>query len=82
MWCLGLRGYWRLGIHKFELLLAVGTTLRLCSDLFMTPLTYFQVLMMVGTLSVDRCCFGEGNVQFFFGYMYINIYESKLVVTR
>ncbi|KAK8392277.1 hypothetical protein O3P69_017693 [Scylla paramamosain] len=47
MWCLGLRGYWRLSIHKFELLLAVGTTLRLCSDLFMTPLTYFQVLRIV-----------------------------------
>lgn len=47
MWCLGLRGYWRLSIHKFELLLAIGTTLRLCSDLFMTPLTYFQVLLIL-----------------------------------
>ncbi|KAG0726443.1 Sodium leak channel non-selective protein [Chionoecetes opilio] len=47
MWCLGLRGYWRLSIHKFELLLAVGTTLRLFSNLFMTPLTSFQVLRIV-----------------------------------
>ncbi|XP_069959955.1 sodium leak channel NALCN isoform X5 [Cherax quadricarinatus] len=47
MWCLGLRGYWRLGIHKFEFLLAVGTTLRLIPYLFMTSFTYFQVLRIV-----------------------------------
>ncbi|XP_027219949.1 sodium leak channel NALCN isoform X1 [Penaeus vannamei] len=49
IWCLGLRGYWRLTIHKFEFLLAVGTTLRILPfyDLFMTSLTYFQVLRLV-----------------------------------
>ncbi|XP_042222016.1 sodium leak channel non-selective protein-like isoform X1 [Homarus americanus] len=47
MWCLGLRGYWRLSIHKFELLLAVGTTVRLIPYLFMTSFTYFQVLRVV-----------------------------------
>ncbi|KAK3859162.1 hypothetical protein Pcinc_034699, partial [Petrolisthes cinctipes] len=47
MWCLGLRGYWRLSIHKFEFLLAVGTTLRLIPYLFDSPFTYFQVLRIV-----------------------------------
>ncbi|XP_064105310.1 sodium leak channel NALCN-like isoform X1 [Macrobrachium nipponense] len=46
-WCLGLRGYWCLAIHKFEFLLAVGTSLRLIPPLFMSALTYFQVLRIV-----------------------------------
>lgn len=43
MWCLGVRGYWRLSIHKFEFILAVGTTLRMIPYLFMTSFTFFQV---------------------------------------
>lgn len=43
LWCLGFNGYFRLTIHKFEFVLAVGTTIRLIPPLFMTALTYFQV---------------------------------------
>ncbi|KAK7076029.1 hypothetical protein SK128_019150 [Halocaridina rubra] len=46
-WCLGLRGYWCLFIHKFELVLAIGTTLRLIPQLFMSSFTAFQVLRIV-----------------------------------
>ncbi|MCL4123606.1 UNVERIFIED_CONTAM: hypothetical protein GTU68_015108, partial [Idotea baltica] len=47
LWCMGFRGYFRLTIHKFEFLLAIGTTIRLIPSLFMTSLTYFQVLRVV-----------------------------------
>ena len=45
--CLGVRGYWHLTIHKFELTLAICTTIRLMPNLFMTSLAYFQVLRIV-----------------------------------
>ncbi|KAF2357306.1 Ion transport domain [Trinorchestia longiramus] len=47
LWCLGFNAYFRLIIHKFEFVLAVGTTIRLIPPLFMTSLTYFQVLRVV-----------------------------------
>jgi len=42
IWCLGLRGYVRRSVHKFELLLVVCTTLHLIPQLFRTHMTYFQ----------------------------------------
>ncbi|XP_071140116.1 sodium leak channel NALCN-like isoform X2 [Mytilus edulis] len=48
IWCLGLYGYLRRSLHKFELLLAIGTTLHIIiPELYRTQLTYFQVLRVV-----------------------------------
>ncbi|KAJ8977287.1 hypothetical protein NQ317_015572 [Molorchus minor] len=47
VWCLGWRGYWKHSIHKFELLLAVGTTIHVIPGFYMTGFTYFQVLRVV-----------------------------------
>ncbi|KAJ9587593.1 hypothetical protein L9F63_018975, partial [Diploptera punctata] len=47
IWCLGFRGYYKHSIHKFELLLAIGTTLHIIPTLYLSGLTYFQVLRVV-----------------------------------
>lgn len=47
IWCLGLHGYYRRSLHKFELLLAIGTTLHAIPSLYMSELAYFQVLRIV-----------------------------------
>ncbi|KAG5889289.1 hypothetical protein JTB14_007050 [Gonioctena quinquepunctata] len=47
IWCLSWRGYWKHSIHKFELLLAVGTTIHIIPGFYMTGFTYFQVLRVV-----------------------------------
>lgn len=49
IWCLGFRGYYRHSIHKFELLLAIGTTLHIIPTLYLSGLTYFQVFMFLCT---------------------------------
>lgn len=43
MWCLGWRGYWKHSIHKFELLLSIGTSIHIIPQFYMTGFTYFQV---------------------------------------
>lgn len=43
MWCLGWRGYYKHSIHKFELLLAIGTTVHLIPSFYLSVFTYFQV---------------------------------------
>jgi hypothetical protein len=47
IWCLGWRGYWKHSIHKFELLLVVGTTIHVMPGCYMSVFTYFQVLRVV-----------------------------------
>lgn len=47
IYCLGWRGYYKHSIHKFELLLAIGTTLHIIPGLYLSGLTYFQVLRVV-----------------------------------
>ncbi|XP_065332108.1 sodium leak channel NALCN isoform X4 [Cloeon dipterum] len=47
IWCLGWKGYWRHSYHKFELLLAIGTSLHIIPQLYLSVLTYFQVLRVV-----------------------------------
>ncbi|XP_050511308.1 sodium leak channel NALCN isoform X1 [Diabrotica virgifera virgifera] len=47
IWCLAWRGYWKHSIHKFELLLAIGTTIHVIPGFYMTGFTYFQVLRVV-----------------------------------
>lgn len=43
IWCLGPRGYFKQSIHKFELLLAIGTSVHVIPGLYLSALTYFQV---------------------------------------
>lgn len=47
IWCLGWRGYFKHSIHKFELLLAIGTTIHVIPSFYMSGFTYFQVLRIV-----------------------------------
>lgn len=43
IWCLGFKPYFSRSIFKFELLLAIGTTLHLLPKFYLSFLTYFQV---------------------------------------
>ncbi len=43
IWCLGFKGYIRRSVHKFELLLVVGTTIHLIPKIYMSAMTFFQV---------------------------------------
>jgi len=47
LWCYGFRGYYRLSLHKFELLLAIGTTLHIIPALFISMFAFFQFLRIV-----------------------------------
>ena len=47
IWCYGFASYKRRSLHKFELCLAVGSTLHLLPPFFLTMLDYFQVLRIV-----------------------------------
>ncbi|KAI5641499.1 ion transport protein domain-containing protein [Phthorimaea operculella] len=47
IWCLGWKGYFKHSAHKFEFLLAIGTTLHIIPQLYMSGFTYFQVLRIV-----------------------------------
>lgn len=43
IWCLGFRTYFKQSIHKFELLLAIGSTLHIIPYLYLSGFAYFQV---------------------------------------
>jgi len=43
IWCLGPIGYVSQTIHKFELLLIIGTFIHLIPSLYLSGFTYFQV---------------------------------------
>ncbi|KAF4795161.1 sodium leak channel, non-selective [Turdus rufiventris] len=45
IWCLGFTGYISSSLHKFELLLVIGTTLHIYPDLYHSQFTYFQAFM-------------------------------------
>lgn len=45
IWCLGFRSYYKHSIHKFELLLAIGTTIHIIPLFYLSGFTYFQVLI-------------------------------------
>ncbi|KAK2586704.1 hypothetical protein KPH14_011742 [Odynerus spinipes] len=47
IWCLGFRSYYKHSIHKFELLLAIGTTIHIIPVFYLSAFTYFQVLRVV-----------------------------------
>ncbi|KAI8507000.1 hypothetical protein Bbelb_154390 [Branchiostoma belcheri] len=52
VWCLGLQGYWKRSLHKFELILAIGTTLHILPVFYCSQLTYFQVRIYRDTLHI------------------------------
>lgn len=43
IWCLGFRSYYKHSIHKFELLLAIGTTIHIIPIFYLSGFTYFKV---------------------------------------
>lgn len=47
IWCLGFSGYFKRSVHKFELLLIIGTTLHIIPVCYRSHLTYFQVMRVV-----------------------------------
>lgn len=47
VWCYGFRSFYKRSLHKFELLLAIGTTIHIIPDLFLSMFDYFQVLRVV-----------------------------------
>ncbi|KAJ8310369.1 hypothetical protein KUTeg_012234 [Tegillarca granosa] len=68
IWCLGFTGYLRRSLHKFELVLAIGTTLHIVPELYRSQFTYFQVLRVSRLIKAspmleDFCCkiFGPGK---------------------
>ncbi|KAJ6641408.1 Sodium leak channel NALCN [Pseudolycoriella hygida] len=65
IYCLGWRSYHKHSIHKFELLLAIGTTLHVIPGLYLSGLTYFQVLRVVRLIKASPML--EGFVYKIFG---------------
>ncbi|XP_060663210.1 sodium leak channel NALCN isoform X2 [Drosophila nasuta] len=65
IYCLGWRGYYKHSIHKFELLLAAGTTLHIVPIFYLSGLTYFQVLRVVRLIKASPML--EGFVYKIFG---------------
>ncbi|XP_055338737.1 sodium leak channel NALCN-like isoform X1 [Paramacrobiotus metropolitanus] len=66
MWCLGISGYLKRFAHKFELFLAVLTTIHMEPSLFYhSSLTYFQVLRCVRLIKASPML--EGFVHKIFG---------------
>ncbi|KAL7048988.1 hypothetical protein ACKWTF_003558 [Chironomus riparius] len=65
VWCLGFRGYLKHSIHKFELLLAIGTSLHIIPLFYLSVLTYFQVLRVVRLIKASPIL--EGFVYKIFG---------------
>ncbi|CAH2066683.1 unnamed protein product, partial [Iphiclides podalirius] len=65
IWCLGWKGYFKHSVHKFELLLAVGTTIHIIPQLYMSGFTYFQVLRIVRLIKASPLL--EGFVYKIFG---------------
>ncbi|ELU07210.1 hypothetical protein CAPTEDRAFT_150573 [Capitella teleta] len=68
IWCLGLNGYFRRSIHKFELTLALCTSLHIIPTFYRTQCTYFQVIRVVRLIKAspmleDFCwkIFGPGK---------------------
>ncbi|XP_022100553.1 sodium leak channel non-selective protein-like isoform X1 [Acanthaster planci] len=53
IWCLGFFGYIKRSLHKFELCLALGTTLHLFDKLYHTQFTYFQVVRCVRLIKLS-----------------------------
>ena len=46
IWCLGVHGYFKRSVHKFELFVALATTIHIIPFFYHTHMTYFQVRLM------------------------------------
>ena len=59
IFCLGFNGFISRAIHKFELLLAVGTTIHILpiDDLFLSWISIFQVILIIDNGSRARTAF-------------------------
>jgi len=55
IWCLGFRSYYKHSIHKFELLLTIGTTIHILPFCYLSVFTYFQVSISIWSC-FPRCC--------------------------
>jgi len=55
IWCLGPRGYFQQPIHKFELLLAIGTSFHIMPNFYLTGFTYFQVRAKLFSFKFYSC---------------------------
>lgn len=84
IWCLGFTGYISSSLHKFELLLVIGTTLHIYPDLYHSQFTYFQVRSAVftfypkyqlKTLSIKR------SIYFTVIYLYSQITDVLTILT-
>ncbi|XP_075245968.1 sodium leak channel NALCN-like isoform X2 [Convolutriloba macropyga] len=53
IFCLGYAAYIERGLHKFEFLVAVGSTIRLIPSCYETQFTYFQVLRVVRLIKMS-----------------------------
>lgn len=63
IWCLGWKGYFKHSVHKFELLLAIGTTIHIIPQLYMSGFTYFQVSLEGKTIiCVNLKCYHNINI--------------------
>lgn len=70
IWCLGFRSYYKHSIHKFELLLAIGTTIHIIPLFYLSGFTYFQVLI-----------FYSSDVHYFFHCLFsFIVYTQKYYV--
>ncbi|KAH9490260.1 hypothetical protein Btru_035289, partial [Bulinus truncatus] len=59
VWCLGLKGYLKRSLHKFELVLVIGTILHIIPDLYRSPFTCFQIFgppKKLGSLILFTMC--------------------------
>lgn len=65
IFCLGWRGYCKHSIHKFELLLAIGTSIHIIPIFYPSAFTYFQVLRVVRLIKASPIL--EGFVYKIFG---------------
>lgn len=54
IWCLGFRSYYKHSIHKFELLLALGTTIHILPCFYASAFTYFQVTRVTQKLKLSK----------------------------
>lgn len=64
IWCLGFTGYISSSLHKFELLLVIGTTLHVYPDLYHSQFTYFQVTQIMLISPLEFFFFPEKNTSY------------------
>lgn len=88
IWCLGLKGYFKHSVHKFELLLAIGTTIHIIPQLYMSVFTYFQVIVLFSIVCILKCLekftidIIYGNISYFLGFTHCATNQSISIIRR